>query len=71
MEGQASGTRTILSYMERMQQEVGEIDMYTFVVLFGDRIEIKVSLCLFRFRRMQRPLLQIDFMQREELFYSL
>ena len=29
------------SYMERMQQEMGEIDMYTFVALFGDRIEIK------------------------------
>lgn len=29
------------SYIERMQYEMGEIDMYTFVALFGDRIEIK------------------------------
>lgn len=29
------------SYIERMQQELGEIDMYTFVALFGDKIEIK------------------------------
>lgn len=29
------------SYIERMQQEMGEIDMYTFVALFGDKIEIK------------------------------
>lgn len=29
------------SYIERMQQEMGEIDRYTFVALFGDKIEIK------------------------------